>query len=186
MGKAIIIKGADFSAESIGRVTLINNVWLMDIGNKVSRIFEDLDREVPTSGLPYYFYGNSSPMIFAGKKITKIVAGFVTSAETMKIEIGVCDKNISSVSDFNNSYVEIGEFTLTNRVPLAITPFIVPEGKTIVYHVVNAVETTLSFLGVSSAVTKSGISYGVPGLDRVVYGELKSSETMTHFIDFLT
>lgn len=183
MGNAIVIKGADFSAESIGRVTFVQNVWLRNIGDRVSQIFEDLNTKAPTTSLPYYFYGNSSPIIFAGKKISKIVAGFITGMETRDVVIGVCDKNVSSVSDFNNSYVEIGKFTLTNGIPLVITPFTVPEGKTIVYHMYDSTDTLLIL---DSSVTKSGVSYGVAGLDRIVSNQVKSSETMTHFIDFLT
>ncbi len=184
MGNAIVIKGADFSAQSIGKVTFIQNVWLRNIGNRVSQTFEDLNTESATSSTPYYFYGNSSPITFAGKKILKIVAGFITGVETRDVVIGVCNKNVSSVSDYNNSYVEIGRFTLTNGVPLVITPFTVPEGKTIVYHMYNSATDTL--LNIDSSVTKSGVSYGVAGLDRYVSNSIKSSDAMTHFIDFLS
>lgn len=192
MGKAIIIKNADFSAQGVGQVNFVNYNWMCGIGNKIPYIVSQLSSEQVTSRTAYYFFGSHSPLVFAGKRIVKVACRFISGLidiESRTITYGVCNKNVASLADYTNSYVEIGTVTIPYNSEGAIVdipPFTVPEGKTIVFHLNGGVDAMLS---VAADYTTSGVAFGVPGLDRYVPDSatpIKYSDAMSLLIDFMS
>lgn len=155
MGKAIIIKDADFSAESIGRVSFVKKYWICGVGDKMSLIASKLidDTRILTA-TNYYFFGVSSPLVFAGKTITKIAARFKnTGGSVFTIKYGLCDKNATSAAAISNSYVEKGTVVIpynANGASVDITPFTVPEGKTVIFTMVSPGQGGIPAIGTSN------------------------------------
>lgn len=190
MGKAIIIKNADFSAQGVGRVSFINHKWICEIGDKMKTIIDDLTSEPVLTASNLYFFGPSSSLVFSGKTITKIAARFTQNTSDYTLTYGVCNKNTNTAQSFHESYEQVGSVTIpynANGSVVNITPFVVPEGKTVVFTLGAGVESGKGFIGLYPSVMQSGTQYGVPGLDRVNSGRTTytADATMTIFIDFL-
>ena len=138
MGYALVVKGADFSAQSIGRVTYREEPtppnWMFGIGSD-STIYNNIDTtKAGLSEGPWIFGSNySQDVSFAGKTITKL---FIIPKQNITLTYGICADTITTEQDFTNSKEVKGTIDITSEninTAIDITPFTVPTGKTVYY-----------------------------------------------------
>jgi len=172
MGYALVIKGADFSAQSIGRVayqdepTPVKGGWMFGLATEVSLNSKIIRTNNAVSEGPFAFCDDYNQAVsFENKTISKI---FIIPAKTgFTLKYGHCSKEVTTPSDFTSSKVEVGSILLDTsniNTQINITPFTVPSGKTI-YFEGSGLESTDHeyFLSVMSNKMTDGVPRGIPG-----------------------
>lgn len=184
MGYALVVKGADFSAQSIGRVTYREEPtpnWMFGIGSD-STIYNNIDTtKAGRSEGPWIFGSNySQDVSFAGKTITKL---FIITKTDIVFKYGICADTITTAADFTNSKEELGTIDITSEninTEIDITAFTVPIGKTVYYESDTIPIDRSIFVNCKADNMLDGVARGIPG----TYTNILNNETVRLFENY--